>query len=56
MNSGENPLWIAKTLGHKNTEMLIRVYGKYIEKRNGTDDGSHFNGLYQGSNSKNEEQ
>jgi len=52
LSSGENPLWIAKTLGHKNTEMLIRVYGKYIEKRNGTNDGSHFNNLYQGSKSK----
>ena len=31
MSCGENPLWIAKVMGHKNTEMIIKVYSKYIE-------------------------
>lgn len=28
--SGENPEWIAKQLGHSNTEMLFRVYSSYV--------------------------
>jgi len=28
--SGENPEWIAKQLGHSNTEMLFRVYSNYV--------------------------
>ena len=26
-----NPLMIAKVMGHRNTEMIIKVYGKYVE-------------------------
>lgn len=28
--SGENPEWIAYQLGHSNTEMLFRVYSRYV--------------------------
>ncbi|MEW9798023.1 Arm DNA-binding domain-containing protein [Alteromonas sp. CYL-A6] len=28
--SGENPTWIAYQLGHANTEMLFRVYSRYV--------------------------
>ena len=28
--AGENPTWIAKQLGHTNTEMLFKVYGRYV--------------------------
>lgn len=28
--SGENPEWVARQLGHTNTEMLFRVYSRYI--------------------------
>ncbi|RZO83781.1 MAG: site-specific integrase [Oceanococcus sp.] len=28
--SGENPEWIARQLGHSNTEMLFRVYSRYV--------------------------
>ena len=28
--SGENPEWVARQLGHSNTEMLFRVYSRYI--------------------------
>jgi integrase len=47
LSCGENPLWIAKTLGHRNTEMIIRVYGKYIENAIGTVDGLSLNNTLQ---------
>lgn len=28
--AGENPEWVARQLGHTNTEMLFRVYSRYI--------------------------
>ena len=28
--AGENPEWIARQLGHSTTEMLFRVYSRYI--------------------------
>jgi integrase len=28
--AGENPLWIARQMGHANTEMLFRVYSRYV--------------------------
>lgn len=28
--AGENPEWIARQLGHANTEMLFRVYSRYV--------------------------
>lgn len=28
--SGENPEWVARQLGHSNTEMLFKVYSKFI--------------------------
>jgi integrase len=31
LSCGESPLWIAKVMGHRNTEMVIKVYSKYIE-------------------------
>ncbi|MGA3085765.1 MAG: site-specific integrase [Thermodesulfobacteriota bacterium] len=46
LSSGENPLRIAKVLGHRNTEMLIKVYSKYIENANGTADGENFSLMY----------
>lgn len=30
LGSGENPQWIAKQLGHTTTEMLFRVYSRYV--------------------------
>jgi len=47
LSCGENPLWIAKVLGHRNTEMIIKVYGKYIEKAGGKEDGCSMNRLLQ---------
>ena len=28
--SGENPEWIARQLGHTTTEMLFRVYSRFV--------------------------
>ncbi|WP_321276908.1 site-specific integrase [Thiomicrorhabdus indica] len=28
--AGENPTWIAKQMGHSNTEMLFKVYSRYV--------------------------
>jgi integrase len=47
LSCGENPLWIAKVMGHRNTEMIIKVYGKYIEKAGGTADGHSMSRLLQ---------
>lgn len=32
LSGGENPLYVAKQMGHKNTEMLNRHYGRWIEQ------------------------
>ena len=32
LSCGENPLWIAKVMGHRNTDMVIKVYSRYIRK------------------------
>jgi integrase len=33
LSYGEDPLWVARMLGHTSTEMLYRHYGKYIRNR-----------------------
>lgn len=30
LSSGENMLWLAKQMGHRDTEMVIKTYGKWI--------------------------
>jgi integrase len=30
LSAGENPLWVASQMGHKNTEMIIKHYGRWI--------------------------
>ena len=47
LSCGENPLWIARVMGHRDTDMIIRVYGKYIQDFNGTRDGNSLNRLYE---------
>ena len=53
LSCGENPLWVARVMGHRNTEMIIRVYGKFIENANGTPDGGLLNAVLQGDKGKN---
>ena len=52
LSCGENPLWIARAMGHRDTDMIIRVYGKYIENFNGTQDGNSLNEFYEGKKNK----
>jgi len=54
LSCGENPLWIASVMGHRDTDMIIRVYGKYIENFNGTRDGNNLNDFYKGNTKKDE--
>ena len=30
LSAGENMLWVAKQMGHTDTEMIIKIYGKWI--------------------------
>lgn len=30
LSAGENPLWVAKQMGHRDTEMIIKHYGRWI--------------------------
>ena len=55
LSCGENPLWIASVMGHKNTEMIIKHYTRYVENVTHTNDGSAMNNLYKNSMGKNEE-
>lgn len=32
LSTGENPLYVAKQMGHKDTEMITRNYGRWIEQ------------------------
>jgi integrase len=34
LSSGENPLWVAKQMGHRDVQMIFRVYGKYMPNMN----------------------
>jgi integrase len=54
LSCGESPLWIAKVMGHRNTEMIIKVYGKYIENAGVSKDGKSLNQLYQEGKSNSE--
>lgn len=42
--SGENPEWIANQMGHTNTEMLFRIYSRYVPNLT-RNDGSAFDKL-----------
>lgn len=55
LSHGENPLWIAKVMGHRNTDMIIKVYGKFIEDDKGTVDGDLLTKAYRTIKSSKEE-
>ena len=42
--SGENPEWIARQMGHTTTEMLFRVYSRFVPNLT-RQDGSAFERL-----------
>jgi integrase len=56
LSCGESPLWIAKVMGHRNTEMVIKVYSKYIENAGRSTDGALLNEILQGNESGKEEE
>lgn len=55
LSCGENPLWIARVMGHRNTEMIIKVYSKYIENAGRSMDGAVLNQALQGDKSNKNE-
>lgn len=44
LGSGENPEWVARILGHANTDMLFRVYSRFVPNLT-RQDGRAFAGL-----------
>ncbi|WP_319407469.1 site-specific integrase [uncultured Desulfosarcina sp.] len=46
--AGESPEWVARTLGHVDTSMVYRTYGRYIPNLT-RQDGSALENLYAGS-------
>jgi integrase len=34
LSAGENPLWVAKQMGHRDVSMIFRVYGRYMPDMN----------------------
>ncbi len=49
--SGENPEWVAKVLGHANTDMLFRVYSRFVPNLT-RQDGRAFAGLINSQNAQ----
>ncbi|MDM7987352.1 MAG: DUF3596 domain-containing protein [Smithella sp.] len=47
LSYGESPLWVAKVMGHRDTNMIIKVYSKYVEDASGSKDGTLINAAYQ---------
>jgi integrase len=48
LSLGENPLWIAHVMGHRDTDMIIKVYTKYLKNAVNKNDGKALNNLYSG--------
>ena len=48
LGAGELPEWVARTLGHVDTSMVCRIYGRYISNLTRRD-GSAFETLYRDS-------
>ncbi len=43
LSQGEDPLWLADVMGHRNTEMIIKVYAKYNGSNSQNNHGHAFN-------------
>lgn len=46
LSLGENPLWIAHIMGHRDTDMIIKVYTKYLKNAVNNNDGKALNQIY----------
>ncbi len=49
--AGESPEWVARTLGHVNTSMVFKTYGRYVPNLT-RQDGSAFERLFAGAMNK----
>ena len=49
--SGENPEWVAAMLGHSTTEMLFRVYSRFVPNLT-RNDGRAYAGLLNANSAK----
>ncbi len=45
LSHGEDPLWVARMLGHTGLNMIFRHYGKFIRNRARKDGGKFLEGL-----------
>ncbi len=45
LSLGENPLWVARFMGHRDTTMIIKVYSKYVDLFNDGDSDSPKDGI-----------
>jgi len=45
LSHGEDPLWVARMLGHSSLDMIFKHYGKYIRNRFRKDGGRFLEGL-----------
>jgi len=51
LSCGENPLWIVKVMEHRDTNMIIKVYAKYVENSINNKDGTIISNLHMQINS-----
>ena len=54
LGRGKDPLLIAKIMGHRDTDMVNRVYAKYIENTSGINNENDLDDVYQGFMDKKE--
>lgn len=45
LSHGEDPLWVARMLGHSSLDMIFKHYGKFIRNRSRKDGGRFLEGL-----------
>ena len=45
LSHGEDPLWVARMLGHSGLDMIFKHYGKFIRNRSRKDGGKFLQGL-----------
>jgi integrase len=54
LGHGEDPLWVARMLGHAGLDMIFKHYGKFIRNRSRKDGGRFLEGLKEAEASANE--
>ena len=47
LSLGENPLWISSVMGHRDTDMILRVYTKFVKNAVHQNDGRALNNLHE---------